>query len=49
MEIRASLGGGVFWLEAASIYVGSTLADQTNVLPDGIVPAFSDQKDTNGQ
>ena len=42
-DCTIGLGGGVYWLEAASIYVGSTLADQTNVPHDGSVPAFSDQ------
>jgi hypothetical protein len=36
-------GGYAYWITAASIYMGSTLADQTNVPQDGSLPAFSDQ------
>jgi hypothetical protein len=41
-DCTIGLGGGVYWLEA-SIYVGSTLADQTNVPTDGTPPSFSDE------
>jgi hypothetical protein len=37
-DCTIGLGGGVFWVELASIYVGSTLADQTNVPQDGSMP-----------
>jgi hypothetical protein len=37
-DCTIGLGGGIFWVEVASIYVGSTLADQTNVPQDGSMP-----------
>lgn len=36
-------GGYAYWITAAAIYMGSTLADQTNVPQDGSLPPFSDQ------
>src|SRR5581483_5070511 len=41
-DCTIGLGGGVYWLEAATIYLGSTLADQTNVPNDGSVPLVDD-------
>ncbi len=41
-DCRIGLGGGVYWLEAASIYVGSTLAHQTDVPQDGSTALVSD-------
>jgi hypothetical protein len=35
-------GGGVYWVTAASIYLGSTLAHQTNVPQDGSIALVSD-------
>jgi hypothetical protein len=40
-DCTIGLGGGIFWVEVASIYVGSTLADQTNVPQDGSLPPFN--------
>ena len=39
-----TIGGdnGIYWIEAASIYLGSTLADQTNIPQNGTVPALND-------
>jgi hypothetical protein len=39
-DCTIGLGGGVFWVELASIYVGSTLADQAAVPTNDIPPAF---------
>ena len=40
-DCTIGLGSGIFWVEVASIYVGSTLADQTNVPQDGSIPPFN--------
>ncbi len=41
-DCTLSGGSGAYWIQAASIYLGSTLADQTNIPQDGSVPAFPD-------